>query len=129
MDQTQLTLLFLLPAAGLDVVYVIFLNRFLQLLKFRSLVILLEVLIDVVRHLQVLCFSANDVAYGPADTPQTTPGVEQLVSEGMESCFSTGVVHSPPPSQLRPAALQLPRPRWKGIRGLGRGETGIQPSC
>lgn len=68
LGQKWLTLLFLLPAAGLDIVYVIFLNCFLKLLKFCSLIILLKVFIDVVRHLQVLCFSADNVAYGPVGT-------------------------------------------------------------
>lgn len=68
-EQKSLTLLFLLPAAGLNIVYVIFFDGFLKLLKFCSLIILFKVFIDIVRHLQVLCFSTYNVAYGAVKTP------------------------------------------------------------
>lgn len=122
-ERKSLTLLFLLPAAGLNVVYVIFFDRFLQLLEFCSLIILFKVFIDIVRHLQVLCFSAYNVAYGPVKTSWR----KQFSSSNIKKwrVFSpryrfqrTGF--STPPLQLLSAGLQLPQPPNREITSLGQ---------
>lgn len=88
LGQKLLTLLFLLPAAGLNIVYVIFFNCFLKLLKFCSLIVLFKVLINIVRHLQVLCFSADNVAYGPVGAAGRNQMFQQFRPQKTKSYFS-----------------------------------------
>lgn len=61
----SLTLLFLLPAAVLQVLDVVVLDRLLQLVQRRSAVFLLEPLVYVIRYAHVLRFPGHHQPHGP----------------------------------------------------------------